>query len=200
MRFLRSLAVSSLLSFFAGGLALGQAKPTATGPGTTVTVGGGYSVYHIPYGDRNLGGFQGWVDGNLYWPIGVEAEARRLRQNQDLGTHADTYLIGPRYALRPGGFKPYVKVLAGVGKFTFPYNYAHGSYFVVAGGGGLDLRLSDRIQWRAFDVEYQRWPQFTFGSMTSTGVSTGISIRLYRGPTWLTPEKPVKSRKWWKSE
>lgn len=187
MELLRSLAPLFLLFLAASGQLLAQALATATGPGTTVTLGGGYAVYHIPYGERYLGGEQGWIDANLYWPVGIEAEARHLRQGQDLNTHADTYLIGPRYTFRSRALKPYLKVLAGLGEFNFPYNYAHGTYFVVSGGGGVDLRIADRVQLRVLDVEYQRWPQFTFGSMSSIGISSGVSIILHRGPTRLTP-------------
>jgi hypothetical protein len=187
MRSLRVLTALSLLIAALSAKLFAQATATANGPGTEVTLGGGYSVFHIPYGQRDLGGAQGWMDAGLYWPVGVEAEARRLRQNQDLNTHADTYLIGPRYVFRPRALKPYVKVLAGLGEFNFPYNYAHGSYFVVAGGGGVDLRIRDRIYFRVLDVEYQKWPQFTFGPMSSFGISSGISIVLYRGQTWMSP-------------
>lgn len=183
MQLLRSLAVLSLLLFGVSATTFSQSLPTGTGPGTSVTLGGGYSIYHIPYGERDLGGYQGWVDAGLYWRASVEAEARQLRQNQDLGTHASTYLIGPRYSFRPSGFEPYVKVLAGMGRFTFPYNYARGNYFVVAGGGGVDLHVGDRIRFRVLDLEYQEWPQFTFGSMNSFGISSGVSIVLYRGAT-----------------
>lgn len=189
MRFLRLLAVLSLFLFVAGtrrGVA--QAAPTATGPGTSITLGGGYSIYHLQYGERYLGGAQGWVDANLFEHYGIEAEARRLRQNQDLQTHADTYMVGPRYSFHPHGYDmaPYLKMLVGVGKFSYPYGYAHGSYFVASGGGGVDLHVGNRIQFRLFDVEYQKWPQFTFGSMSSFGISTGFSIRLYRGPSWMS--------------
>jgi hypothetical protein len=67
-----------------------------------------------------------------------------------------------------------VKGLAGIGKFNFPYNYAKGRYFVIAGGGGLDYRINPRLSVRG-DFEYQYWPQFTFGPMSSGGAS--ISLR-----------------------
>lgn len=163
-----------------------QAIPTAVGPGKSVKIGGGYSMYHIDYGKRTLGGYQFWVDANPYWRYGIEAEMRRLRHNTDLNTYADTYLIGPRVVLLPGRFQPYVKGLVGKGKFNFPYNYAHGSYFVVAGGAGVDVHIASHVQWRVVDVQYQNWPQFTFGPMKSMGVSTGINITIFHGTSWRT--------------
>ena len=161
-----------------------QALPTGTGPGTTVTVGGGYSVYHLDYGQRSLGGVQLWADGNLFWRTGLELEARQLRQNQDLNTHADTYLLGPRLVFSPRRIQPYVKALAGIGHFSYPYGYATGRYLVAAGGAGVDLQLNDRLRIRVIDVQYQDWPKFTFGAMHTYGISTGLSFTLYRGPSW----------------
>jgi len=50
---------------------------------------------------------------------------------------------------------------------------------VVAPGGGVDYRLNNRIRLRLADLEYQYWPQFTYGAMTSVGVSTGIRVRIF---------------------
>jgi len=177
-------AILLAMSVIYGRVLVAQAVPTAIGPGSSIRVGGGVSAYHLDYGQRWLGGAHGWVDVNPTWRIGIEGEARRLRYNQDLNTHATTYLVGPRISLLPTPIEPYVKVLAGSGRFSFPYNYARGNYLVVAAGGGVDLHLGDRVQVRLIDVEYQRWPQFTFGSMAPYGISAGVSYAIHRGETW----------------
>ena len=41
------------------------------------------------------------------------------------------------------------------------------------------LRINHRIRLRAVDFEYQLWPQFTFGFLSSYGVSTGIRVRIF---------------------
>jgi NHL repeat len=69
--------------------------------------------------------------------------------------------------------------LAGLGLFNFTYNYAHGSYLVVAPGAGMDYRLSPRWTVRV-DGEYQYWPQFTFAPTSSAGVSVGVKHLIYR--------------------
>ncbi len=162
-----------------------QALPTATGPASTLQVGVGFSGYHIDYGQRWLGGPLVWVDYNPLLHLGIEGEARSLRYNQDLGVHGSTLVVGPRVALHHGPIEPYVKVLAGSGRLTFPYAYARGNYFVVAGGGGVDLRLGDRLKMRVIDISYQQWPKFSFGTMTSYGISAGISLTLRHGETWM---------------
>ncbi len=164
--------------------AAAQALPTATGPGSSVRIGGGVADYHIQYGQRWLGGAQGWVDANTFWRFGIEAEGRWLRYNQDLGTHETTYLIGPRVSLLPSPVEPYIKLLAGSAHFAFPYNYARGNYLVVAGGAGVDLHVGQRLQIRVIDIEYQQLPKFTFGTASSYGVSAGISYTVHRGASW----------------
>lgn len=169
-----------------GTKATAQALPTATGPASTLQLGVGFSGYHIDYGQRWLGGPLVWADYNPLLHLGVEGEARSLRYNQDLGVHGSTFLVGPRVVLHHGPVEPYVKVLAGSGRLIFPYAYAHGNYFVVAGGGGVDVRLGDRLKIRVIDLSYQQWPKFNFGTMTSYGVSAGISLTLRHGETWMT--------------
>ena len=151
-----------------------QALPTASGSGAALSVGVGLANYKIDYGQRWLGGVQGWVDANPWWWGGVEVEGRSLRYNLDLNTHASTLLAGPRISLSARAIEPYVKVLAGQGQLHFPYSYAHGTYLAVSGGGGVDLHLGRRLQVRVVDVEYQRWPGFTYGSMSSYGISAGV--------------------------
>jgi hypothetical protein len=121
----------------------------------------------------------GFVDADSARRFGIESEGRWLEYHQFANAHAETYLIGPRYHFNIGRFQPYIKGLAGFGNFSFPYGYAHGTYGIVAGGGGVDYRLSRRWSVRLADIEFQHWPQFTFGSMTSTGISSGIQFRVF---------------------
>ena len=179
------LLLLSFLSvvFGAAGSAGAQASPTATGPGGYLVLGVGASAYHIEYGQRTLGGLQGWVDFKPIPRLSLEGEVRRLDRNEDLGTHATTFLLGPRFSRQRRGIEPYGKVLAGSGHFVFPYSYATGNYFVVSGGGGVDVHLGNRLRVRVVDFEYQRWPRFSFGSMPSYGVSAGISYTFYKSET-----------------
>jgi len=163
----------------ARGKASGQTRESATVGHTFVWVGGGVSGYYLQFGQKKNLGVTGLIDADSRRRLGIEAEGRWLEFHQTNDIHAETYLAGPRYHFNIGRFQPYVKGLSGLGKFNFTYNYAHGTYFVVASGAGLDYRLSPRWSARV-DGEYQYWPQFTFGAMSSGGVSVGVRYLLLR--------------------
>lgn len=170
---------------FALFLALGpaaRAQVTAPGDkgGLAISVGALGSGEYLQYGGRKMIGLTAFVDTDTRRRIGVEAEARWLEWRQTAGMHAETYSIGGRYHFDfKSRFQPYVKGLIGEGNFTFPYNLASGHYLVLTAGGGLDFRLNRRIHVRAADFEYQDWPQFTYGNMTTAAVSAGLRVRVF---------------------
>lgn len=159
--------------------ASGQVVPAADAGGLMLSAGATASGYYLQYGERKMIGVTGFVDADTRRRLGIEGEARWLVFRQTDDVHASTYAIGPRYRMNIGRFQPYAKGLVGFGEFTFPYNYAHGSYLVVAPGGGVDFRLNRRIHLRLADFEYQYWPQFTFGAISPFGVSSGIRVRIF---------------------
>jgi hypothetical protein len=156
-----------------------QVAPAGDAGGLKLWAGAAGSGYYLQYGERKLLGIAGFADADTKRRIGIEAEARWLVFHQTANVNTTTYAIGPRYHMDFGRFEPYAKGLAGMGEFNFPYNLAHGSYLVIAPGGGVDYRINHRIRLRAVDFEYQLWPQFTFGFLSSYGVSTGIRVRIF---------------------
>lgn len=161
-------------------LLAGQAKPAATGPGGFIAVGAGVSGYHAPYGETKNVGFSLFVDANPTRGFGLEAEARFLKLHTDEGEKSSTYLLGPRVSAPWNRYRPYGKLLFGNGRFTYPFDYATGSYFVYAPGAGLDISiLHGRAVVRAVDFEYQQWHDFTFGSAHPYGVTSGILFRVF---------------------
>ena len=156
-----------------------QAVPTAVGPGSNLTVGGGVSAYQAVYGNHDISGGFLYADANPQWRVGLEGEARLLRLHTFEDVTETTYLGGVRVLiLRPQRLQPYAKFLAGMGRITLPFNYAHGSFLAYAPGAGLDVALNRYVTLRAIDIEYQHWPQFTYGPLSPYGVSAGISVRL----------------------
>ena len=181
-RFIAVLTVwtVSLLVGVAPTAAAAQSLPAAYGPGSYIQVGGTGSLFQADYGQRNLGGGAVFIDAHLYRRVGLEAEARTLAINEDAGVHETTYLAGPRISILPGRFRPYSKLLIGRGRFYFPFHYAQGSYFVVAPGAGVDWQVGkSRLTVRIIDVEFQKWPGFSFGPLQPYGVSSGIALRVF---------------------
>ena len=158
-----------------------QALPTATAPGAYISVGGTCSFFQSGYGQQVLAGTSAFADINPRRQVGIEAEGRWLQQDRLSKITEATYLIGPRAQIRRGRYSPYVKTLIGLGHFGFPYNYATGRYFVVAPGAGVDLSIGEDLKIRLIDVEYQEWPQFTFGTLSGFGISFGLSYRIFNG-------------------
>jgi hypothetical protein len=156
-----------------------QVGPAGEAGGMSLSAGGTFSGYTLGYGQRKMLGISAFVDADSKGSLGIEGEARWLTFHQTADVHASTYLAGPRYFRNVRRFQPYAKVLVGLGQFSFPYNFAHGNYLVVAPGGGVDFRINRRFRVRLADFEYQIWPQFTYGSMSSVGISAGIRYRIF---------------------
>lgn len=173
--------LAALLAFCMGMARTASAQVVFTGDegGFTLSAGATASGYEVQYGQQKLLGIAGVVDVDTRRRFGLEAEGRWLMFHETNQLHATTWMAGPRYHFTRGKFQFYGKGLVGVGQFYFPYNYAKGNYLVLAPGGGVDYRWKRRVSFRLADVEYQVWPQFTFGSMSSYGVSAGVLYHIF---------------------
>ncbi len=168
--------------------ALSQVVPDANAETIPLTVGGSFSFFDASYASNKVAGLGTFVDysplfeGNL----GVEAEGRWLTTGGSHGFSEYNYLAGPRYRFYMNDrYQPYAKVLLGGGEINFSYNLAHGGYFALAPGGGIDIALDRRWTVRA-DYEFQIWPSapgipgIQNGSVHPNGVTIGFSYRLFR--------------------
>jgi len=121
-----------------------------------------------------------YVDARFSRWVQIEAEGRWLRFNQyhsillPEGNGESTYLIGPRIPILTfHRVTPYGKFLVGLGSADF----LTGDTFVLAYGGGVDVRLSHRFTLRAVDFEYQQWR--VNPTLYPYGGSVGISYRIF---------------------
>jgi hypothetical protein len=176
-----AIRVVAILALAVSLASLAQAQVTSSGDqgGLGIFAGATGTGSYIQYGERKMLGVTGFVDADGRRRLGIEAEGQWAEFHQSADVHIETYSIGARYHFNKGRFQPYVKGLVGFGDFNFPYNLATGRFLVVTGGGGLDIRLSRRIYIRAVDFEYQSWPQFTFGAMTTLNASAGLRVRVF---------------------
>jgi hypothetical protein len=155
-----------------------QSPEAAIGDEQRLTVGGDINGTYLGYGKRWIGGAGVNVDATLDRHFGAEGEANFTFYRAYKFTHTTTYMGGPRYQFNGMGssyrFRPYAKFLVGDAQYNFPYNYGHGSYFVIAPGGGVDYRLNYRWRLRLVDFEYQYPLEFSFGSTQNYVITTGV--------------------------
>lgn len=183
-------------------LLFAQVPRSAVGGNASFWAGGEMSSFNPDYSCSSSSPFKCpligpavFFDLNVTPKWGAEGEARWLHWNGSNGEIESNYLAGGRYrAFRYGRLNGWVKILAGAGLITTPgYPVAgslKGSYFAMAPGGTLELRLTDRISLRG-DYEYQFWPAFagppTYNStgalvqhnngLAPNGFSLGVTYR-----------------------
>jgi hypothetical protein len=180
----------------AGFSAHAQVVPSALAKGLSLTAGGEASAFQPDYTgfgvparapfSQYLYGVGAYVDLKVTPWVQFEGEGRWSRFNQTSGVYEDNYLVGPRlpiYRLRFWRATPYGKVLIGYGKLNFENNIGWGRYTQIAYGGGLDIKMSKRINLRLPDFEYQQWLNWSEGvgrtyNLLPYGVSVGVSYRI----------------------
>jgi hypothetical protein len=180
-----------LLTVCLGPSAQAQVEPSADQGGIKLSAGVEASAYQLGYGQLKVAGGTAFVDADTLRHFGAEGEFSmlkyHLKAHQNVGENAKNYLAGLRYYRDYGRFQPYAKALAGISQFNFPSEtFSKETGLLVAGGGGVDYHLTNRIRWRA-DFEYQVWPHFEYQSfpqpvystMSSYGVSTGFRIKIH---------------------
>lgn len=183
--FLVGLFVAAL-----GVCAHAQVSPSAYRGKMSLTAGGFASAFQPDYAGGGVAetspyrlyGFGAYADLRVSRWVSVEAEMRWLRENSFVGITQDTYLFGPRipiHEFKRLGAVPYGKALVGLGKMNFEYKEAYGRFTDLAVGGGVDLNLSRRWSLRAFDFEYQFWPNWINGTLKPYGASAGVAYRIF---------------------
>lgn len=151
-----------------------QATPSASRSGVA-QFGGGFSVgspdcpsvtiYGITNGCTSstiIKGLTIYGTFDFTRHFGVEGDIHKLSIPRP---GEDSYLFGPRYVLHYGHFHPYGKFQIGLSRFQTTLDTSY-TYKIYAFGGGLDYHARKHINIRAFDIVYQKWPQFS-----TTGIS-----------------------------
>jgi hypothetical protein len=138
------------------------------------SVGAGISDYNPDLGRGRMEGGTLWVDYTLNWVpsllrgIGLEMEARDISLNRSpltLILREDTAGLGATYTWpHSRGFRPYAKVILGLGNTDYLVGPAqtqrfHQSRTVTSIGGGFEVKVFQRL-WTRIDYEYQVFPNF----------------------------------------
>jgi opacity protein-like surface antigen len=160
------LLVASLLIFASlmGAHAGAQAIPVGSTP-LSIEVGGGFTSIHANAGPGVCGCFfmNGFdAQAGVYGSSRISAlidVGRTKRSNVNGFGHnimLATYMTGGKYTLNRGGrFSPYGEALVGFGasESNFPIDQKTVN-FAFAGGGGLNLKLTQHLDFRVAEAQY----------------------------------------------
>ena len=170
-------------AFYATCLVLLASLPAVAQEVPKAEVFGGYS-----WAGGNFHGWNASLTGNVNKWFGVVADFSGhygnevdgvIRINED----AHSFLFGPRFSLRKKRVTPFGYALFGATRFhesaTIAGQFLSDSDtgFSSALGGGLDVKVNDRVAVRAFQLDYFR-PNF-FGEAHNRGrLAFGVVLRL----------------------
>ena len=173
--------LASLIFALSASIALhAQASPTAE-RAAAIQVGGGISIVQPDYEPKTIFGYGIYGNFDFTPHIGIEGDIHIANVITPTDISESSYLLGPRYVFNKGRFHPYGKVLFGLGVFTFEAVNSHPSssstHKMYAFGGGLDFAAKRRLNVRAFDLEYQRWPGFTANGLTPIAITVGAAYK-----------------------
>jgi len=161
-----------------------QATPAAT-RGGIAQAGASYTVSNEDeYPGKYLQGMTIYGTFDLNNHLGVEGNVHLVSAFKSYYSYKETsYDAGLRWTQHYRKFSPYAKGLVGFGHATAPFRdqivggSTPGTYFLFALGVGLDYSLTDKMNIRCLDFEYQRWPNFPPHGLTPPLLSVGAAYR-----------------------
>jgi hypothetical protein len=159
----------------------------------------GYSYYnasHLPVetGRSNLNGWEGSFEGKIIPWVGMVADFSEHYGNasicippqqpagsgqgqsscQNVISHEQNFLFGPRVSISIRKFRPFAEALFGGGHVN-TNGFGSDTSFATALGGGLDYKIIRPIAWR-FQGDYIQ-TRFFGATQNNVRLSTGIVLR-----------------------
>ena len=162
-----------------------QATAAATRGGAT-QIGVAYTVSNEDqYEGKYLQGVTIYGTFDLNNHLGIEGNVHLASAFKSYFDYKEqSYDAGLRWTEHYRKFSPYAKALVGFGHSSAVNSIqivggsTPGSYFLFGLGGGLDYSLTDKLNIRCVDFEYQRWPNFPPNGLTPPLLSFGAAYRL----------------------
>ena len=157
--------------------------PAAAQEAPKAEVFGGYS-----WAGGNFHGWNASVTGNITRRLGIVADFSGHYGSEQDGTilvreNAHSFLFGPRVSFRGKRLSPFVYALFGATRFQERATISgqrlsrSDTGFSSALGGGLDIRVNDRLAVRAFQLDYFR-PNFFGEAHTRGRLAFGVVLNL----------------------
>jgi hypothetical protein len=152
----------------------GQAMYTAS-RGSQIQAGAGLLYLQPDYVDKSIKGVSFWGDYDFKRFLGAEASVHigSIITPDDIAENS--YMVGPRAMYHRRKLTVYGKLLFGRGTITNQDNNLSSSYNIYAFGGGVEYRVSRKINIRAVDIELQKWPNFEPNTLSPIAYTFGAS-------------------------
>jgi opacity protein-like surface antigen len=166
---------------------------------TSVNVFFGYSYYNasalpVETGRSNLNGWEGTFEGKIIPWVGMVADFSEHDGNasicippvqpagsgpgqiscQNVISHEQNFLFGPRVSISVRKFRPFAQALFGGGHVNTS-GFGSNTSFATALGGGLDYKIIRPVAWR-FQGDYVQ-TRFFGATQNNVRLSTGIVLR-----------------------
>ncbi|HEX4156289.1 MAG TPA: outer membrane beta-barrel protein [Acidobacteriaceae bacterium] len=181
-----------LFSFALAAVTAVSLPPALHAQATAAATRGGMAQVGVAYTTSNQDEFKQRLQGvtiygtfDLNNNFGLEGDVHMMSILKSYYSYTESsYDVGLRYVRHYRSFSPYAKGLIGFGHSQTPSpneiygGNTPGTYMLFALGGGLDYGLTNKINIRIVDFEYQRWPNFPPHGLTPAPVSFGIAYRL----------------------
>jgi outer membrane immunogenic protein len=181
-------------AFFAVMLAVYFCLAQAAAAQSAFDVGGGYSYVHTnaPPGECgcfSMNGGYGWLGYHLGHGVAIVGELAVQHAGNIANTGADltltSFLGGPRYTSHAfGRLQPFAQVLIGGahasgGLSPGSSGFGSSNAFAMIAGGGLEIRLTERVALRAIEADYY-YTRFNNGAndhQNNLRIGAGVVVR-----------------------
>ncbi len=140
-----------------------------------IQAGVGGTYLKTDYARNTDKGLVFWGDYDFRAFIGLEGEYRLGGLMAPGGIGENSYLVGPRLLYRRRKFTGYGKLTVGRGTITNQDLNQSSSFNVYAYGGGLEYKVTRKLNLRAVDIELQKWPDFKPTAISPLSLAVGLS-------------------------
>jgi hypothetical protein len=140
-----------------------------------IQVGAGYLFLKPDYVETNIQGVSFWGDYDFWKFVGVEASVNLGNIITPSDINENSYQVGPRFLYHHRKFTGYGKILFGRASIANTEQNTSSTYNIYSFGGGLEYKLTRRINIRAVDFDYQQWGNFEPHTLSPVAITFGAS-------------------------
>jgi|HubBroStandDraft_5_1064220.scaffolds.fasta_scaffold407153_1 hypothetical protein len=151
-----------------------QADYTAT-KNSRIQAGAGFMYLQPQYVNSNIEGISAWADYDFWKFLGAEVSVHLGNVITPADINENSYAVGPRFIYHRRKFTGYAKILFGRATISNTDLNTSSSYNIYSFGGGLEYKITRRINIRVVDFDYQQWPNFEPSTLTPLAVTIGAS-------------------------